>query len=78
MTSNFKNSMYPRSSVRKPKSSNIFSQRKNFVKSVRKQYGNPDSHAFFFNSLTRKISNHEPESSTEKAYINVTWVNFFF
>ena len=24
------------------------SQRKNFVKSVRKQYGNPDSHAFYF------------------------------
>ena len=35
------------SSVRKPKSSNILSQRKNFVKSVRKQYGNPDSHVFF-------------------------------
>ena len=36
--------MYP--SVRKPKSSNTLSQRKNFVKSVRKQYGNPDSHYF--------------------------------
>ena len=28
------------------KSCNILPQRKNFVKSVRKQYGNPDSHAF--------------------------------
>ena len=28
------------------KSSKIFSQRKNFVNSVRKQYGNSDSHAF--------------------------------
>ena len=36
------------SSVRKPKSSNILFQRKNFVKSVRKQYGNPESHAFYF------------------------------
>ena len=33
-------------SVRKPKSSNVLPQRKNFVKSVRKQYENPDSHAF--------------------------------
>ena len=33
--------------VRKPKSSNIPSRKKNFVKSVRKQYGNPDSHVFF-------------------------------
>ena len=33
-------------SVRKPKSSNVLPQRKNFVKSVRKQYGNPDSHPF--------------------------------
>ena len=35
------------SSVRKPKSSNVLPQRKNFVKSVRKQYGNPDTHSFF-------------------------------
>ena len=35
------------SSLRKPKSSNILSQRKNFVKSVRKQYANSDSHPFF-------------------------------
>ena len=33
--------------MRKPKLSNILSQRKNCVKSVRKQYGNPDSHPFF-------------------------------
>ena len=37
--------------MRKPKSRKIFSQRKNFVKSARKQYGNPDSHAFSFYSL---------------------------
>ena len=42
------------SSVRKPTSSNILSQRKNFVKSVRKEYGNSYSHAFFASSL-RKI-----------------------
>ena len=28
--------------------SSILSQRKNFVKAVRKQYGNPDSHAIFY------------------------------
>ena len=33
-------------SVRKPKSSNVLPQRNNFVTSVRKQYGNPDSHPF--------------------------------
>ena len=38
--------MHKVSSAWKPKSSNILSQRKNFVKSLRKQYGNPDSHAF--------------------------------
>ena len=32
--------------MRKPKSSNVLPQKKNFVKSVRKQYGNPDSHPF--------------------------------
>ena len=36
------------SSVRKPKSSKILSQKRNFVKSVRKQYGNSDSHAFLY------------------------------
>ena len=35
------------SSLRKPKSSNMIPQRKNFVKLVRKQYGNPDEHVFF-------------------------------
>ena len=34
--------------MRKPKSSNILSQGKNFVRSMRKQYGNPDSHVFLF------------------------------
>ena len=34
------------SSVRNPKSSNVLPQKKNFVESVRKQYGNLDSHAF--------------------------------
>ena len=43
VTSNFKNSMYPRSFLCEDK---VLSQRNNFVKSVRKQYGNPDSHAF--------------------------------
>ena len=33
--------------MRKPKLRNIFHLRKNFEKSVRKQYGSPDSHAFF-------------------------------
>ena len=32
--------------MKKPKSSNVLPQRNNFVKSVRKQYGNPDSHPF--------------------------------
>ena len=35
------------SSARKPKSNDVLPQRNNFVKSVRKQYGNPGSHAFF-------------------------------
>ena len=40
--------MCPRTfSVRQPKSSNVLPRRKNFVKTVRKQYGNPDSHPFF-------------------------------
>ena len=43
------------SSVRKPKSSNILSQRKNFMKSVRKNYGNRDSHAFSLVSLHQFI-----------------------
>ena len=34
--------------MRKPKWSNVLRQRKNFVKSVRKQYRNPDSHPFSF------------------------------
>ena len=34
--------------MRKPKISNVLPSRKNFVKSVRKQYENPDSHPFFF------------------------------
>ena len=39
VTSNFKNSMYPR----------------NFEKSVRKQYENPDSHHFYFFFFTRRM-----------------------
>ena len=39
--------MHEASSVRKPKSSNVLPQKKNFVKSVRKQYGNLGSHPFF-------------------------------
>ena len=39
-------SIHEASSVRKPKSSNVLPQKKNFVKSVRKQYGNLDSHPF--------------------------------
>ena len=35
-------------SMRKPKSSNVLPWRKNFGKSVRKQYGNPDSHPFLY------------------------------
>ena len=31
----------------KPKSSNVLPQRNDFVKSLRKQYGNPDSHPIF-------------------------------
>ena len=49
--SNFK-IIHETSSVRKPKSSNILSQRKNFMKSVRKQYGNPDSHAIHLPVIT--------------------------
>ena len=44
------------SSVRKPKSSNVLPRRKNFVKSVRKQYGNPDSHPFFLLAYRTYIS----------------------
>ena len=46
-------------SVRKPKLSNVLSQKKNFVKSVRKQYGNLDSHPFllvFENALNSRTS----------------------
>ena len=42
------------STVRKPKSSNALSQRNNFVKLVRKQYGNPDSHPFFKETFVYK------------------------
>ena len=45
MTSNFQNSMYPRSFLRQE--AKIIPERKNFIKSMRMQYGNPDSHAFF-------------------------------
>ena len=56
MISNFKNSMYPRTSfVRKPKSSDILPQRKNFVKSVRTQYGNPDLYAFVWFLFHREL-----------------------
>ena len=44
VTSNYKNSKYPRSFLCEEAK---FKQRKNFVKSVRKQYGNPDSHTFW-------------------------------
>ena len=33
--------------LRKPKLSDALSRRHNFMKSIKKQYGNPDSHAFF-------------------------------
>ena len=35
-------------SVKTPESSIVLSQRNNFVKSVRRQYGNLDLHASFF------------------------------
>ena len=35
------------SSMRKPKSSNVLPQKKNFVKSVSKQYGNLDSNSVY-------------------------------
>ena len=44
----FKFDVCEASSVRKPKSSNILPQKKNFVKSMMKQYSNPDLHAFFY------------------------------
>ena len=40
-------------SVRKPKSSNLLLQRYDCVKSVRKQYGNLDSHPFFLNPILK-------------------------
>ena len=49
--------------MRKPKSSNIIPQRKNFVKSVRKQYGNPDSRAFI---LDHEGRNTKIRSAVEK------------
>ena len=48
------------SSVRKPKSSNVLPQRNNFVKSVRKQYGNPDSHPFFNFTCTVWVRGCQP------------------
>ena len=43
------------SSVRKPKSSNVLSRKKNFVKSMRKQFRNPDSNPLF-------LFTHSPHS----------------
>ena len=51
--------------MRKLKSSNILSQRKNFVKLARKQYGNPDSHVF---CVTVKQNSHrrgKPKSAAD-------------
>ena len=45
--------IYEAFSVRKPKSSNVLPWRNNFVNSVRKQYGNPDSHPFFLPLLAQ-------------------------
>ena len=45
------------SSVRKPKLSNVLPQKKYFVKSVRKQYGNLDSHVFFSTALIQFSAN---------------------
>ena len=50
--------MYPRSFLREgTKLSNVLSERKKFVKSVRKQYGDLDSHAFLIiHASTREKS----------------------
>ena len=51
------------SSMRKPKSSNVVPQRKNFVTSLRKRYGNSDSHHFFY----IKVSKMEEKLVTSKS-----------
>ena len=48
-------SIHEASSLRKPKSSNILPHRKNFVKSVMKQYGNSDSHPFSLRNNFEKL-----------------------
>ena len=45
------------SSVRKPKSSNVLPQGNNSMKSVRKQYGNPDSHSILIQILMSPVYN---------------------
>ena len=85
MTLNFKISIYLRSqNVRKPKSSNILLQRKNFVKSVRKRYGNSDSHAFtmlfgnysyiFIENFSQKFS---PFRFTYRLSLRMKLITFF-
>ena len=57
--------MYPQSflSARKPKPSNVLPQRNNYVKSVRKQYGNPDSQ--LFNKYVHRTFHNYSSKQTE-------------
>ena len=58
--------------MRKPKSSNVLLRRKNFVKSVRKQYGNPDSHPFLV--IRKQTKNQEMiiQNMTKLTHVKIT------
>ena len=73
-------SIHEASSLRKPKSSNILPHRKNFVKSVMKQYGNSDSHPFSLrNNFEKLLKNRVFVRLTLKmSYVPIFMVIFVF
>ena len=64
--------------VSKPKSSNILSQRKKFVKLVRKQYANSDLHAFFTFVKTFVLTKKEKINSRPHLFLFFIFINKFF
>ena len=68
--------IFEASSVKKPKSSNVLSQRKDFVKPVRKQYGNADSHAFKY-FLSFKLIQLDPLNQLIRLELTSIYENYF-
>ena len=71
MTWNFTNSLYPRNFLCEEAIIEEHFSSKNFVKSVRKLYGNPDSHAFFLNVAVKRLKKLYlfKELNLKKAYV---------